>query len=274
MLFRSLDSFNADILEKASGSRKSGLTFAPEAGTQRLRNVINKNITYDDLMGSMRIAFSGGRNSVKLYFMLGLPTETDDDIDGISKLVFDVLQLYMQMPCETKKRKPEITVSAAIFVPKPFTPFQWEAQERLEELTRKQRRLRDLLKSRYIRFQWHGSEASLWEAVLARGDRRLGKVILKAYQEGCCFDSWDDRFDFSVYSRIMTEEGLEIDHYANRKRSYDEVFPWDHIDCGVSKEFLKSENAKAYAEITTDECRVMCSGCGAAAFGGGVCIDR
>ncbi|MDD4326624.1 TIGR03960 family B12-binding radical SAM protein [Candidatus Nomurabacteria bacterium] len=268
-----LDSFTADILEKASKSRKSGLTFAPEAGTQKLRNVINKNISDNDLKDAMEIAFSGGRNTVKLYFMLGLPTEDDDDIDGISILAHDIVRSYWQIPGETRRRKPEITVSAAMFIPKPFTPFQWESQDQLDELYRKQNYLRDKLKSKYIKFQWHGSKSSVWEAVLARGDRRLSKVIYRAFQEGCCFDAWDDKFDFEAYERIMSEEGLDISFYANRKRLFDEVLPWDHISCGVSKEFLINENIKAHSGVTTDECRSICSGCGAAAFGGGVCFE-
>ncbi len=268
-----LDSFSSDILDKVSNARKSGLTFAPEAGTQRLRDVINKNITYDDLMESAKIAFSGNRNNIKLYFMLGLPSETDEDIEGISRLVHDVLGVYRQSAGDKGRRRPEITVSAAMFVPKPFTPFQWEAQDTLDELDRKQKKLRDMLRSRFIKFQWHGSHSSVWEAVLARGDRRLGKVIFKAFKEGCCFDSWDDRFDFGIYKRIMDEEGLDIGFYAHRKPAYDEVFPWDHISCGVSKAFLADENRRAHMGITTEECRISCSGCGAASFGGGVCYE-
>ncbi len=269
-----LDSFNLEIMRQASATRKSGLTFAPEAGTQRLRDVINKNITEEDLAASMKLAFEGGWNSVKLYFMMGLPTETDEDIEGIGALARGIERLYYEMPAEKRTRKPEITVSAAIFVPKPFTPFQWEPQDPLPLLNEKQEKLRGLLRSRYIRFQWHGSRASLWEAVLARGDRRLSRVIYKAFRKGCGFDAWEDRFDLDIYLQCMEEEGLKAEFYANRRRPYDEILPWDHIDSGVQKEYLLEESRKARLEQTTPDCRSMCSACGAALFGGGVCFDQ
>jgi radical SAM family uncharacterized protein len=268
-----LDSFNLDIMEQVSTTRKSGLTFAPEAGSQRLRDVINKNISEKDLTESMKLAYEGGWNGAKLYFMLGLPTETMEDVEGIAKLARDMEHLYFTLPADKRKRKPEITISTAMFIPKPFTPFQWEPQERIESLNTKQQHLRELLRSRFIKFQWHGSRSSLWEAVLARGDRRLGKVLYAAFRKGCWFDAWDDQFRFDVYMSCMEEAGLTTEFYAHRTRPYDEVFPWDHIDCGVTKTYLIRENALAHEGRVTAECRTECSACGAACYGGGVCFE-
>lgn len=266
-----VDSFSLDIMEKAQKTRKSGLTFAPEAGTERLRKVINKGITEENLMDSMKIAFDGGWNSIKLYFMLGLPTETMEDVEGIAVLVKKIEKMYYAMPVQMRKRPLDLTVSAAMFIPKPFTPFQWEAQDSMEMLDLKQQHLRSLLKSRSVRFQWHGSKTSFWEGVLARGDRRLTNVILKAYRKGCCFDSWDDHFKLDIYLKYMEEEGLSPQFYANRKREDNEVFPWEHIDCGVTKEFLLNEKKKAYEEINTPSCMMACSSCGVMKFGCGIC---
>ncbi|MHB8962442.1 MAG: TIGR03960 family B12-binding radical SAM protein [Saccharofermentanales bacterium] len=268
-----VDSFTLDIMEQASATRKSGLTFAPEAGSQRLRNVINKNISEGDLAESMRLAYEGGWNGAKLYFMMGLPTETMEDVAGIAELAREMEHLYFTIPADKRKRKLELTVSTAMFIPKPFTPFQWEPQDTIESLSSKQQQLRDMLRSRFIKFQWHGSRSSLWEAVLARGDRRLGNVIYKAFRQGCVFDAWDDHFNFDLYIRCMEEEELNVEFYANRQRPFEEVFPWDHIDCGVSKQYLMEENIKAHSEIVTPECRTECSSCGAACFGGGVCFE-
>jgi radical SAM family uncharacterized protein len=268
-----VDSFTLEIMEQASATRKSGLTFAPEAGSQRLRNVINKNITEDDLRESMRLAYEGGWNGAKLYFMMGLPTETMEDIAGIAALAREMEHLYFTIPADKRKRKLELTVSTAMFIPKPFTPFQWEPQDTMESLSGKQQQLREMLRSRFIKFQWHGSRSSLWEAVLARGDRRLGPVIYKAFRQGCEFDAWDDHFNFGQYMSCMEEEGLSVEFYANRRRPFDEVLPWDHIDCGVAKQYLIDENIKAHGEVVTPECRTECSACGAACFGGGVCFE-
>ncbi len=268
-----VDSFTLDIMQKAQKTRKSGLTFAPEAGTDRLRNVINKGITEDDLMNSMKIAFDGGWNSIKLYFMLGLPTETMEDVEGIATVTKKIEKMYAMLPKDFKRRPLELTVSAAMFIPKPFTPFQWEMQDTIESLSEKQQHLRGLLRSRSVRFQWHGSKTSLWEAVLARGDRRLSNVIYKAYKRGCQFDSWDDHFNYDIYIECMQEDNLSAEFYAGRKRSENEVFPWDHIDCGVSKEYLFNENRLAKEESLTPQCRTSCSSCGANQFGGGVCFE-
>ncbi|MHB1484645.1 MAG: TIGR03960 family B12-binding radical SAM protein [Saccharofermentanales bacterium] len=267
-----VDSFSLDIMEKAQKTRKSGLTFAPEAGTERLRKVINKGITEDDMMESMKIAFDGGWNNIKLYFMLGLPTETMEDVEGIAELVRKIEKLYYSLPAQSRKRPLELTVSAAMFIPKPFTPFQLEAQDTMESLDAKQQRLRSLLKSRSVKFQWHGSKTSFWEGVLARGDRRLGKVIYDAYQAGCRFDSWDDHFKLDIYMKCMEQENLSPEFYANRKREDDEILPWDHIDCGVTKEFFLREKQAAYNESGTPQCRLGCSSCGVMKFGGDICL--
>ncbi len=268
-----VDSFNLDVMHKAQKTRKSGLTFAPEAGTDRLRAVINKGITEENLMDSMKLAFEGGWNSVKLYFMLGLPTETMEDVEGIALVVRKIEKLYALVGRDSKRRPLELTVSAAMFIPKPFTPFQWEPQDTMDSLNVKQQTLRSQLKSRNIRFQWHGSKSSFWEGILARGDRRLASVIVKAYRRGCQFDAWDDHFKLDVYLTCMEEEGLTPAFYANRRREENELFPWDMIDCGVTRAFLFKENQLAHQEIQTPQCRIECSSCGAKQFGGGVCFE-
>lgn len=269
-----VDSFSLDIMHKAQKTRKSGLTFAPEAGTQRLRDVINKNITEEDLERSMRLAFEGGWSGAKLYFMLGLPTETMEDVEGIALLSKKIEAIFNNLPREFKRKRLELTISAAIFVPKPFTPFQWAPQDTMELLQQKQQMLRSMLKSKAVKFLWHGSKSSLWEAVLARGDRRLSKVIYNAYKKDCRFDTWDEFFSLEKYLESMEEENLSVEFYANRKREYDEVLPWDHIDVGVTKEFLISESIRATGESTTPNCTQECSACGANVFGGGVCYEQ
>jgi len=268
-----VDSFNLNVMQKAQKTRKSGLTFAPEAGTDRLRNVINKGITEENLVDSMKLAFEGGWSSVKLYFMLGLPTETMEDVEGIALVARMIEKLYTSPSKDFKRRPLELTVSAAMFIPKPFTPFQWEPQDSMESLNEKQQHLRSMIKSRNVKFQWHGSKSSFWEGVLARGDRRLSSVIYKAYKRGCQFDSWDDHFNLDVYLSCMDEEGLSPAFYANRRREEKEIFPWEHIDCGVTKEFLLEENHLAHQETLTPQCRISCSSCGANQFGGGVCFE-
>lgn len=270
-----VDSFSLELTEKVSSTRKSGLTFAPEAGTQRLRDVINKGITEEDIMSSLALAFEGGWSSVKLYFMLGLPTETLDDVFGIADLVRKIEKLYFDIGKRTgqRMRKLELTVSTSMFIPKPFTPFQWEKQDTKEELMQKQQILRDKLKSRNIKYIWHELDTSLWEVVIARGDRRLGPVLLEGYRAGNMFDAWDDCFSLSKWMPILEKHGLSSDFYATREREPDEVLPWDHIDCGVKKEFLLLERDRAYAGETTPSCREHCEGCGAASFGGGVCYE-
>lgn len=257
-----LDNFSMEIAEKIQQVRKSGLTFAPEAGTQRLRDVINKGVTEDDLKNTTKKAFEMGWDSVKLYFMIGLPTERYDDLDGISKLAYDVIDTYREVHGGKLKKKFSVTVSTSTFVPKPFTPFQWHAQDKTEEVINKQQYLVKALKNRDIKYNYHDSKTSLMEAVLARGDRRLGKVLYDAFKMGAKFDGWNEYFNLDIYKEAMAKNNLSIDFYANRERSYEEVFPWDHIDVGVSKKFLMRENEKAKEETTTVDCRHNCNGCG------------
>jgi radical SAM family uncharacterized protein len=269
-----LDSFSLELMEKASKTRKSGLTFAPEAGTQRLRDVINKNITEDDLLAAMRLAFLGGWKGAKLYFMLGLPTETMDDVEGIADLTRKIEALYNELPKSQRPRRLEMTVSTALFVPKPFTPFQWAAQATPQQLDERVRRLRTLLRSRSVKYQWHDTDTSRLEAILARGDRRLGPVILDAWRRGAQFDAWQEHFQMRRWLDALQAAGLDPDFYTVRERSEDEVFPWSHIDIGVSRSYLLSEYRRAQLAQTTPQCRDACSFCGAESFEGGICIGR
>lgn len=266
-----LDSFSLDLMEKAQKVRKSGLTFAPEAGTQRLRDVINKGITEEDLLGAVSLAFNGGWHGVKLYFMLGLPTETIEDVEGIADLAHKVVHVYKRVPMEKKGKGLNVTVSTATFVPKAFTPFQWEAQDSIENVTQKQMFLKDKVRSKQITYNYHENKLSFLEAAFARGDRRLGKVLIKAWELGCKFDGWGEYFKYDIWMKAFEECGIDPYFYASRKREYDEILPWDHIDIGVSKKFLISESKKAYEEKITPNCRVNCGGCGAAVFESGIC---
>ena len=250
------------MLEKVTTIRKSGLTFAPEAGTQRLRDVINKNVTEEEVMRTCRIAFEGGYTTVKLYFMLGLPDETDEDVAGIADLAQKVVNLFYDMP-ERAKGKLQVSISTATFVPKPFTPFEFEPQATKEEILRKQQILKKAVKSKKIKTMMHVSDISLMEAVLARGDRKICNVIYDAWKNGCHLDSWDEFFNAGKWYDAFEKHHLDPAFYANRTRSYDEVMPWSHIDYLVSKSFLIRENQKAHAEQTTPPCRQACSGCGA-----------
>jgi radical SAM family uncharacterized protein len=269
-----VDSFSLNLMEKARKVRKSGLTFAPEAGTQRLRDVINKGVTEEDLINSVNMAFSGGWNNVKLYFMIGLPTETYEDLKGIADLSKKVVEAYFNIPKDKRGKGLKVTVSTSSFVPKPFTPFQWEAQDTIQVLREKQRYLKEQIRDRHITYNWHEPELSFLEAVFARGDRRVGKVLIKAWEKGCKFDSWAEHFKFERWMEAFEECGVDPHFYANRKRGFGETFPWSHIDIGVSEKFLAAENKNAYNEKTTRNCRVSCGHCGAAAFGGGVCIEQ
>jgi len=269
-----LDSFSLELMEKASRTRKSGLTFAPEAGTQRLRDVINKNITADDLIQAMRLAFKGGWSGAKLYFMLGLPTETMEDVEGIAALTRTIEELYRQLPRDQRPRRLELTVSTALFIPKPFTPFQWAAQADPATLQERVQRLRDLFRGYPVKYQWHDMATSRLEAVLARGDRRLGPVILAAWRRGARFDAWDEHFRLPLWLECLQEAGLDPDFYTIRERPDDEVFPWNHIDIGVSPAFLLDECQRAKAGQVTPQCRVACSACGAQDFKGGTCIGQ
>lgn len=271
-----IDNFSEELLAKVARVRKSGLTFAPEAGTQRLRDVINKNITEEDIFSSCKIAFEGGYTSVKLYFMLGLPTETMEDCEGIIELAQKIVGFYHRLENRPKGKPVNVTVSVSTFVPKPFTPFQWFGQDTLEQIVKKQKHMLDCITSRKISFKYHASKTSVLEAVFARGDRRLGRVIYKAWQKGCYFDGWDEHFYFDRWEEALKECGLTIEFYANRTRGIGEVLPWSHLDYGVTEAFLRKEWEKAQQAATTPNCREQCSGCGANKLlerKGGKCVE-
>lgn len=265
-----LDNFSQELLEKIKAVRKSGLTFAPEAGTQRLRDVINKNITEGEIMRTCKMAFEGGYSNVKLYFMLGLPDETLEDVEGIAELAQKVLDLYYAIPKEQRGRNVQISVSTATFVPKPFTPFEFEPQATPEEIKEKQTHLLKCIKSKKIKLSTHQQQTSILEAVLARGDRRLGKVIYTAWKKGCYLDGWTEHFKFDKWMKAFDECRIDTKFYANRRRSYNEVMPWSHLDYLVSHEFFVRENKKAHKAETTRNCKEGCSGCGIKAECGGV----
>ena len=269
-----VDNFSDELMEELKKVRRSGLTFAPEAGTQRLRDAINKNVTEEEVLRTALKAFDGGWTSVKLYFMMGLPTETLDDIAGIADLAQKVVDTFYRNPNKPKGKGVQVSVSCASFVPKPFTPFQWEPQDTMESLNEKQKHLLSSTTSRKITISYHQSETSVLEGVFARGDRRLGKVIYKAWQKGCKFDAWDEFFDFSKWSEAFEECGLAPEFYANRRREYDEILPWDVMDYGIRKEFLIEENKKAHMSVTTPQCRIKCAACGANKLNGGKCDAR
>ena len=256
------DNFSMNLMERLAKGRKSGLTFAPEAGTQRLRDVINKNVTQEDLLQSCRTAFAGGYNAVKLYFMLGLPTETDEDVLGIAELVYKILKTWREH-ATNKKRGVRIHVATAFFVPKPFTPFQWEKQITPEEYIRRQRLLKESMPSKSVEYNWHDAPLSRLEAVLARGDRRLGPVLEEAVRTGARLDGWDEYFDYENWLRAFAACGIDPDDYTTRGFGLDELLPWQTLSDGVSTEFLKREREKAYRSETTADCRTSCAGCGA-----------
>lgn len=269
-----VDNFSTEVMDKISSVRRSGLTFAPEAGTQRLRDVINKNVTEEELMKTVTTAFSGGWSSVKLYFMIGLPTETLDDVAGIADLGQKVVDAFYANPNKKKGKGVSVTLSASGFVPKAFTPFQWEPQDTIEMLHEKQRHLVSSVTTRKITCNYHDADTSFMEAVFARGDRRLGPVLLEAHRLGCKFDGWNDYFSLARWRQAFENCGVSPEFYANRRRSFDEILPWDHLDYGVSKEFFRRECEKAYAAATTPNCREKCSACGAACFQGGICYEN
>ncbi len=269
-----VDGFSDDILSKLKTVRKSGLTFAPEAGTQRLRDVINKNVTESELMSTCSTAFNGGWSTVKLYFMIGLPTETLDDVAGIAQLGQRVVNAYYSAENRPKGKSVRVTLSTASFVPKPFTPFQWFPQDTIEVLKEKQMHLKDSITTKKINYNYHDSSTSFVEAVFARGDRRLGKALLKAHEKGMIFDGWGDYFSLEKWLEVFDECGLDPAFYANRQREFDELLPWDHIDYGIKKSFLIEECKRAYNNETTPNCRQKCSGCGAAQWKEGVCFEK
>lgn len=269
-----VDGFSEELANRLNVLRRNGLTFAPEAGTQRLRDTINKNLTEEEILETARRAFSGGWTSVKLYFMMGLPTETAEDIVGINELGQKIVNCFYQNPNKPKGKGVTVSVSVSCFVPKPFTPFQWEPQDTLAQLEQKQRILRESVTTKKVSLSWHDAKTSYLEAVLARGDRRLGAVLEKAFHRGFNLDAWSEHFDFDAWMEILRDCGLDPDFYACRRREADEVFPWDHIDIGVTKAFLWEENQRAHDGVTTPNCRQQCSHCGATCFKGGLCVER
>ncbi len=272
-----IDAFSLDVMGKVQDVKKSSLTFAPEAGSQRLRNVINKGLTEEAILKGCALAFQGGWTRVKLYFMLGLPTETEEDIRGIAELSNKIAALFFDTVRDHSNGKVQIVASTSFFVPKPFTPFQWAAQCTKEEFLDKAYLTRTAisgqLNQKRIKYNWHEADASVLEGVLARGDRRLSQVILGVYRKGCFFDAWSEYFDNGKWLETMEECGLSVEFYTHRERDTEEILPWDFIDCGVTKEFLKREWEKAQREQTSENCRAACQGCGAARFGGGVCFE-
>ena len=275
-----IDAFSLDIMGKVQDVKKTSLTFAPEAGSQRLRNVINKGLTKEDILHGAKLAFEGGWTRVKLYFMLGLPTETEEDIRGIAELANEIAALfYDTVPKEKRVNgRVQIVASTSFFVPKPFTPFQWARQATKEEFIEKaymtRRAITEQLNQKSIKYNWHEADTSVLEGVLARGDRRLSEVILKVYQKGGIYDAWSEYYDNAKWTEAFEECGLSMDFYTTRERSPEELFPWDFIDCGVTKTFLRREWEKALKEETSPNCRKACQGCGVAKFGGGICYEE
>lgn len=261
-----IDNFKEDAMESLNEIRKSSLTFAPEAGTQRMRDIINKNITEEQIMSTMKFVFENGMSSVKLYFMIGLPFETDEDVLGICELVKKIENLYYATPKELRGPRFSITVSVSSFVPKAHTPFQWAPQNSYEELMRKQDLLKENLRSKHIRLNWHDSKTSALEGVFARGDRKLGKVIEEAYKSGCRLDGWSEYFSYEKWMEAFEKCGVDPAFYNERKREYDEILPWDTVSCGVTKEFFVRECENARNVKTTPNCSEKCSGCGASKF--------
>lgn len=274
-----IDAFSLDIMNKVQDIKKSSLTFAPEAGSQRLRNVINKNLTYENIMEGCRQAFEGGWMHVKLYFMLGQPFETKEDIEGIATLANDIAALFYEtVPKEKRKGKVQVVASTSFFVPKPFTPFQWAPQNTKQDFIDKayitRNAVRNQLNQKVIKYNWHEADTSVMEGVFARGDRKLSKVIMKAYENGAIFDAWSETYKHDIWLKAFEECGVSIDFYTTRARSEDEIFPWDFIDCGVTKAHLLREWHKAMEESTSPNCKEKCMGCGAARFKTGICINR
>lgn len=257
-----LDSFSIDILKEIEKVRKSGLTFAPEAGSQRLRDVINKGITEEDLINTVSYVFKEGWSTIKLYFMIGLPTETDEDVMGIKELAYKVKDIFFDLPKEERKGNLKVTASASCFVPKPFTPFQWMGQDSIDEFYRKIYLVKNSIKDSKVVFNYHDPKLSFLEAVIARGDRKISKLILKAWEKGCKFDGWSEHFKYDTWIEAMSEEDIDSDFYALRNRSLEEILPWDFINPGVSKDYLIREYNKSLEEQITGDCRLQCRGCG------------
>ncbi len=274
-----IDAFSLDVMSKVQDVRKSSLTFAPEAGSQRMRNVINKGLTEEVILNGARMAFEGGWTRVKLYFMLGLPYETNEDIEGIADLSNKIAACFFEtVPKEKRREKVQIVTSTSFFIPKPFTPFQWAKMCTMDEFINKaqitKRAIGSQLNQKSIKYNWHEASVSVLEGVFARGDRKLSKVILNAYNQGCIYDSWDECFDNDKWMQAFANENVSIAFYTTRERNLDEIFPWDFLDCGVTKDFLKREWIKAGNEEVSLNCKLQCQGCGANRFGGGICFEE
>ena len=274
-----IDAFSLDVMRKVQDIKKSSLTFAPEAGSQRLRDVINKGLTEEVILKGSRLAFEGGWNKVKLYFMLGLPTETEEDMKAIPQLANEIAALYYDtVPKEKRNGKCQITISTSFFVPKPFTPFQWAGMYTPGDYLARARVVNEgvhaQLNHKSIKYNWHEADVTVLEGILARGDRKIGQALLKVYEKGGIFDAWSEYFDYQRWVDAFAECGIDTDFYTMRERDLDEIFPWDFIDIGVSKDFLKREWKNAHDEKVTPNCRMKCSGCGAMKFGGGVCFEN
>lgn len=270
-----IDNFSFEIIEEMQKIKKTSLTFAPEAGSQRLRDVINKGITEEDIMTSITEAFDRGWSSVKLYFMIGLPSETEEDLEGIKDMGYEIRRIFFDRPKEEVKGNLKITISTSSFVPKPFTPFQWHAQNSIDEFNEKTDFLKSIIKDDKIKYQYHDSKTSFLEAIVARGDRRVSKAIVRAWEKGCKFDGWSEHFDYDKWLEAFEEVGIDPHFYANRERSYDEVLPWDFIDIGVSKDYLIKENEKSKEAMLTHDCRSGCTNCGInKSFKGDVCNEK
>ena len=272
-----IDAFSLDVMQKIQDIKKNSLTFAPEAGSQRMRNVINKGLTVEDIIGGAGQAFDGGWNKVKLYFMLGLPTETEEDMRAIPELADQIARRYYEIPKDQRNGKCQITTSTSFFIPKPFTPFQWARMYTNEEYISRaaivKHAFNEQLNRKSLKYHWHDAEVTVLEGVFARGDRKTSEVIKEAYHLGCLYDSWSDRFDNDKWMQAFENTGIDIAFYNLRERPLDEVFPWDFIDIGVTKEFLKQEWNHAMNAEVTPNCRMKCSGCGVAKWKGGVCIE-
>lgn len=272
-----IDAFSLDVMSKVQDVKKSSLTFAPEAGSQRLRDVINKGLTEEVILSGAKEAFVGGWNRVKLYFMLGLPTENEEDQKGIAYLAQKIAEEYYSIPKHERNGRVQITASASFFVPKPFTPFQWATMFSPQEYMDRAHLVNDTFKEQVNRkslsFKWHDAKTTILEGVLARGDRKIARSIYEAYKSGCLFDAWTEYFDYDKWLEAFSKTGIDIDFYTTRPRDLEEVFPWDFIDIGVTKEFMKREWKQAMNETVTPNCRMQCSGCGAAIYKGGVCYE-
>ena len=272
-----IDAFSLDVMSKVQDVRKSSLTFAPEAGSQRLRDVINKGLTREDILQGAGMAFEGGWNKVKLYFMLGLPTETEEDMRAIPELANEIAVRYYEIPKEQRNGKCQVSISTSFFVPKPFTPFQWAPMYPKEEYLRRAKIVNDTMKEQLnrksLRYHWHETDVTVLEGIFARGDRRIAQAIYYAYESGCIFDAWGDFFDAEKWDAAFEKAGLDVAFYAYRERNIDEILPWDFIDVGIRKDFFVREWKRAMEGTVTPNCRMMCSGCGCKSLGGGVCYE-